>query len=116
MVKWIRSRGVKQAESAGKHCTGCRSTMLGATEDELRASGGILLAGVGWFCSARCEWQYRLRFRIQPDAVPLQQRTPVPRPPPLVVLPAEPDPEEKRSAVEELAEVLRRRRRRLTHG
>lgn len=114
MVKWIRSRAVKQDEPAGKQCTGCLSPMAGTTDDDLRAAGATFLASVGWFCNGRCERQYRLRFRIQPDAVPVP-RTPTPRPPPLVADPvAEGEPAGKRSAAEALAEALRQRRGRTT--
>ena len=116
MVKWIRSRAVKQDEPAGKQCIGCLSPMAGSTEDELRAAGCTFLANVGWFCNGRCERQYRLRFRIQPDAVPVH-RTPVPRPPPLVADPVVGEqPAEKRSAAETLAEALRQRRGRTSTG
>jgi hypothetical protein len=102
---------VKQDEPAGKPCTGCLSPMAGTEDDELRAAGAIFLASVGWFCTTRCERQYRLRFRIQPDAVPVQ-RTPAPRPPPLVADPVVgAEPAEKSSAAETLAEALRQRRR-----
>jgi hypothetical protein len=90
--------------------------MAGTTEDELRAAGCTFLASVGWFCGGRCERQYRLRFRIQPDAVPVQ-RTPTPRPPPLVADPVvDGEPVEKRSAAETLAEALRQRRGRTSTG
>ena len=114
MVKWIRSRAVKQEEPSGKQCTGCLSPMAGTTEDELRAAGCTFLAGAGWFCTSRCERQYRLRFRIQPDAVPVP-RTPTPRPPPLVADPVAGElPVEKRSAADTLADALRMRRGRTT--
>ena len=110
MVKWIRSRTVKQDEPTGTQCTGCLSPMAGTTDDELRAAGATFLASVGWFCNKRCERQYRLRFRIQPDAVPVH-RTPVPRPPPLVADPVSgEEPDTKRSAADTLAEALRQRR------
>ena len=117
MVKWIRSRAVKQDEPTGKQCTGCLSPMAGTTDDELRAAGATFLASVGWFCNSRCERQYRLRFRIQPDAVPVP-RTPTPRPPPLAADPVAGggEPVEKRSAAETLADALRLRRGRTSHG
>jgi hypothetical protein len=101
---------VKEDEPSGKQCTGCLCTLAGTTDDELRAAGATFLASVGWFCTPRCERQYRLRFRIQPDAVPVH-RTPVPRPPPLVADPvAGEEPATKRSAADALAELLRQRR------
>lgn len=116
MVKWFRARALKQEEPAGKQCTGCLSPMAGTTDDELRDAGATFLASVGWFCTPRCERQYKLRFRIQPDAVPVP-RTPTPRPPPLVAEPvAGQEPAEKRSAAETLAEALRQRRGRPTGG
>ena len=119
LAKWIRSRAEKREEATGQHCTGCRSTIAGTTDDELRASGGTLLAGAGWFCGPRCERQYRLRFRIQPAATPSvgsqaaapMPRTPTPRPAPLVTDPPETPTPAWRSAAEELAEALRTRRR-----
>ena len=121
VVKWFRDRAAKRAEPPSQHCTGCRSTILGANDDELRASGGVFLAGAGWFCGPRCERQYRLRFRIQPAATPADgsqadsARTPTPRPAPLVTDP-EPDEPGRRPAADELAEALRNRRRRLNNG
>ena len=121
VMKWIRSRAAKQEEvPQGHHCTGCRTTIAGATEDELRAAGGVFLEGAGWFCGPRCERQYRLRFRIRPtpadgSAAPTP-RKPTPRPPPLVddPKPEEPSSPGRRSAAEELADVLRARRRQHT--
>jgi hypothetical protein len=118
-MKWIRSRGARQDEvPQGHHCTGCRTAIAGTTDDELAAAGGIFLAGAGWFCGARCERQYRLRFRIQPTPAEgtLAARTPTPRPSPLV---ADPEPQQapaRRSAADELAEALRARRRPSTSG
>jgi hypothetical protein len=116
-MKWIRSRAAKQQEEPqGHHCTGCRGPIAGATDDELRDSGGVFLEGAGWFCGGRCERQYRLRFRIRPTPAEgnpaLEARKPTPRPPPLK---ADPAPGEapgtgRRSAADELAEALRRRR------
>lgn len=114
LAKWIRSRGEKREEASGQHCTGCRTTIAGETDDELRASGGTFLTGAGWFCGPRCERQYRLRFRIQPSgsqALTPVPRTPTPRPPALVTDPPEPAAPARRSAAEELAEALRARRR-----
>lgn len=113
-MKWIRSRVARPVEEpAGHHCTGCRTTIPGASEDELVAAGGVFLATVGWFCGARCERQYRLRFRITPangSQAASQPRTPTPRPAPLA---ADPEPESpaRRSAADELAEALKARRR-----
>ena len=95
-MKWIRSRAARPAEPAGQHCTGCRTTIPGATEDDFRAAGGVFLTSVGWFCGAKCERQYRLRFRIQPatpadgsQAASQPSRKPTPRPAPLVADPPE---------------------------
>ena len=121
VLKWIRSRGAKEDEvPQGHHCTGCRTAIAGATDDELRAAGGVFLVGAGWFCGRRCERQYRLRFRIQttpPDGTQVA-RTPTPRPPPLV---ADPEAQEattpgRRSAADELTEALRARRRQSNNG
>jgi hypothetical protein len=118
-AKWIRSRAEKQEETTGQHCTGCRSTIAGNTEDEFRASGGTFLTGAGWFCGPRCELQYRLRFRIQPSgsqaAVPMP-RTPTPRPGALVADPPETPAPARRSAADELAEALRARKRSSSGG
>ena len=105
-MKWLRSRAGKQAEPTGQHCTGCRSAIPGANDDELHSSGGVFLAGAGWFCGPRCERQYRLRFRIQ-TADPV--RTPTPRPEPVATEP--PEEPRRRPAADELADVLRARRR-----
>ncbi|HVP60490.1 MAG TPA: hypothetical protein VMT11_08020 [Myxococcaceae bacterium] len=124
VVKWIRSRASKRAERGGKQCTGCRTLVAGETEEQLHASGGVLLAGVGWFCGARCERQYRLRFRIQsaatpPDGSPRPTPTPAPRsatPPADIVEASEPSTPRRPPAADELAAVLRERRRRLMNG
>jgi len=118
-MKWIRSRAGRRLpeEPTGQHCTGCRTAIPGATEDEFVAAGGVFLATVGWFCGGKCERQYRLRFRIQPAATPAdgsqapsQARTPTPRPPPLAADP-EPQAPARRSAADELAAALQARRR-----
>ena len=119
VMKWIRSRAAKQEEvPQGHHCTGCRTSIAGDTEDELRAAGGVFLEGSGWFCGPRCERQYRLRFRIRPtpaDGSPaLTPRKPTPRPPPLGAEPEEAQSPKRRSAAEELADALRARRRQST--
>ena len=117
VMKWIRSRAARQEEEPqGHHCTGCRTAIAGTTDDELRAAGGVFLAGAGWFCGPRCERQYRLRFRIRPTPAqgsPAQEaRKPTPRPPPLVADPPEEAPSsDRRSAADELADALRARRR-----
>jgi hypothetical protein len=119
LAKWIRSRAEKQEEATGQHCTGCRSTIAGKTEDELRASGGTFLIGAGWFCGPRCERQYRLRFRIQPSGgqtATLAPRMPTPRPGPLVADPPETPAPARRSAADELAEALRARKRSRSGG
>jgi hypothetical protein len=119
LAKWIRSRAEKQQEPTGQHCTGCRSTIAGDTDDELRASGGTFLTGAGWFCGPRCERQYRLRFRIQPSgsqAAALTPRTPTPRPPSLAADPPETSAPARRSAADELAEALRARKRSSSGG
>ena len=123
VMKWIRSRAARPAEPAGQHCTGCRTTIPGATEDEFRAAGGVFLTSVGWFCGAKCERQYRLRFRIQPatpadgsQAASQPSRKPTPRPAPLVADPPEAPSSGRRSAADELAAALRARRRPLNNG
>ena len=121
VLNWIRSRGTKQAEEpAGQRCIDCRSLIPGSTEDELRASGGVFLAGAGWLCGARCERAYRLRFRIQPTPADGSPRSVTP--PARRMTPAsdqasveETDPD-RRPAADELAAVLRARRRRLNNG
>ena len=83
VVTWIRSRAAKRAEPEGRQCTGCLTAVAGSTDEQLRASGGVLLEGVGWFCGERCERQYRLRFRIQPAGTPAggsPRTTPTPLP------------------------------------
>ena len=111
VVTWFRSRAARRTEPVGRDCTGCRKAIPGATDDALRASGGVLLEGAGWFCGERCARQYRLRFRIQPALTP----TPVPR----AHVPAQADPgataEEpatstRRSAEDALTAALRARR------
>ena len=123
LMKWIRSRAGKQEEELpqGHHCVGCRTSIAGKTEDELRASGGVFLAGAGWFCGRRCERQYRLRFRIQttPADGTRAARTPTPRPPPLVADPVPPEESPspaRRSAADELADALRAKRRQPNNG
>jgi hypothetical protein len=117
-MKWIRSRAGKQEEEVpqGHHCVGCRTAIAGSTEDELRAAGGVFLAGGGWFCGPRCERQYRLRFRIQPAATPADgshsARTPTPAP--ATAQAEEGSTPRRRSAAEELTEALQARRRQLT--
>jgi hypothetical protein len=112
VLKWIRSRAAKQEEEPqGHHCIGCRTAIAGSTDDELRAAGGVFLAGGGWFCGPRCERQYRLRFRIQPAG-----RTPTPTPAPAPAEKQEEPSSGRRSAADELAEALRARRRQLTNG
>lgn len=120
VVTWIRARVAKRAEEeareASRHCIGCRTSIVGTSDEQLRASGGVLLEGVGWFCGPRCERQYRLRFRIQqPGAAPIaRSQTPVPRSS-TAETPAEGEPEggapKRRSAQDELAAALRARRK-----
>ena len=118
VVTWIRSRAAKRAEeeATSRHCTGCRTDLVGTSDEQLRASGGVLLEGVGWFCGPRCERQYRLRFRIQqPGAAPIaRSQTPVPRSS-TAETPAEGEPEDgapkRRSAQDELAAALAARRK-----
>lgn len=121
-MKWIRSRASRPAEPPpGKHCTGCRTTIPGATEDELRAAGGVFLASVGWFCGAKCERQYRLRFRIQPATTPADgsqaaskpSRKRTPNPAALVTDPPEAPSSGRRSAADELTAAIQARRRQL---
>ena len=120
VLKWIRSRAARPEEPPAQQCTGCRTHIAGATEDELRTAGGVFLANVGWFCGSTCERQYRLRFRIQPAATPgdgtkasaqPRKRTPQPQ-----QAPAEEPSSGRRSAADVLAEALRARRRQPTGG
>ena len=118
VMKWIRSRAARQEEEVpqGHHCIGCRTAIAGSTEDELRAAGGVFLAGAGWFCGPRCERQYRLRFRIQPAAPAdgsRSARTPTPAPSPAAAQAEESSSPRRRSAAEELTEALQARRRQL---
>ena len=122
MVNWIRSRAARREEPPAQQCTGCRVAIPGASDDELRASGGTFLEAVGWFCGPRCERQYRLRFRIQPANTPLPapasatppggSRTSTP-PPVEAVSAGEPS---RPPAADALAAALRARRRRHTGG
>lgn len=122
VVTWIRSRASKRAEPEGRQCTGCLTSVAGSTDEQLRASGGILLEGVGWFCGERCERQYRLRFRIQPaGGSPRTAPTPAPHP----GTSNEPDPgaeaveaaaPKRRSAEDELTAALRARRQKYSSG
>ena len=123
VLNWIRSRGAKQAEEpAGQRCIGCRSPIAGSTDDELRASGGVFLAGAGWLCGTRCERAYRLRFRIQPATTPSdgspQSTTPVARrmTPAIDQAAVEQTEPDRRPAADELAAALRARRRRMNNG
>jgi hypothetical protein len=123
-MKWIRSRASRPAEPPGQQCTGCRTTIPGAAEEELRAAGGVFLASVGWFCGVKCERQYRLRFRIQPATTPADgsqaaskpSRTPTPNPAALVTDPPEAPSSGRRSAADELTAAIRARRRQLNNG
>ena len=115
MLKWIRSRTSKQTEPGGKQCTGCRTLIVGTSEEQLRASGGLLLAGVGWFCGPRCQGQYRLRFRIPADGSPRSSPTRSSTPATVEAASEQADPG-RAPAVDELAAVLRERRRRLLNG
>jgi hypothetical protein len=116
-MKWIRSRAAKQEEvPQGHHCVGCRTAIAGSTDDELRAAGGVFLAGAGWFCGPRCERQYRLRFRIQPTPPDGSRAARTPTPPPAPAETQEAPSSGRRSAAEELAEALRARRRLPTNG
>jgi hypothetical protein len=126
VLKWIRSRAARPEEPTGQQCTRCRTTIAGATEDELRAAGGVLLASVGWFCGPSCEQQYRLKFRIQSATTPAEgskaaaqprKPTPKPRPPVTEVTEAAEAPSSgRRSAADLLTEALRARRRQLNNG
>jgi hypothetical protein len=119
LVNWIRSRADRQKEPTGQHCTGCRTAIAGTTDDELRTSGGVFLAGAGWFCGPRCERQYRLRFRIQPATTPGAGSqaaaplacTPTARPQSPVTDAQDPETPGRRSAADALADALRARRR-----
>jgi hypothetical protein len=64
LLDWIRSKVSKAEEPAGKACISCLKQIPGASEKEWVSAGGVLLRGAGWFCGARCENKYRLRFRI----------------------------------------------------
>lgn len=126
VVTWFRARAARQAEVAGKHCTGCRTAIAGSNDDELRASGGVLLEGAGWFCGERCERQYRLRFRIQPAVTPSggsPRATPTPVPAATAgagsgasAEAAEPVEPKRRSAQDELTAALRARRMKYSSG
>ncbi|MGZ3447376.1 MAG: hypothetical protein ACXU88_16950 [Myxococcaceae bacterium] len=126
VVTWIRSRAAKRAEPEGLQCTGCRTAVAGSTDEQLRASGAVLLEGVGWFCGERCERQYRLRFRIQPAGTPAggnARATPPPAPPAGTSTEPGPgaEPEEasapkRRSAEDELTAALRARRQKYSSG
>lgn len=119
VVKWIRSRTSKAAEPRGKQCTGCLTLVAGETEEQLQASGGVFLVNVGWFCGPRCERQYRIRFRIQSTATPADgspHPTPTRSTPVAVVEASPPSEPRRRPAADELAAVLRERRRRLMNG
>jgi len=70
MMRWLRARAEKREQPPARHCIGCRAALAGRTDDGLRASGASFLEGAGWLCGARCEYQYRLRFRIQPTGTP----------------------------------------------
>ncbi|MGZ6081722.1 MAG: hypothetical protein ACXWK4_12970, partial [Myxococcaceae bacterium] len=107
-----------------RQCTGCRTAVAGSTDEQLRASGGVLLEGVGWFCGERCERQYRLRFRIQPAGTPAggnARATPPPAPPSGTSTEPGPgaEPEagpKRRSAEDELTAALRARRQKYSSG
>ena len=123
--KWIRSKVAKREEPVGKQCTSCLAHIGGSTEEELFFSGGVFLASVGWFCSARCEEKYRLRFRIQSSKTPSggnARAAPGANRPtgsiPVVEpeAPSEPREPERPPAAEVLAEALRSRRRRMNSG
>jgi len=120
VVKWLRSKTGKAKEPVGQRCKGCQAFIGGTTDEELFFSGGVFLAGAGWFCGGRCENDYRLRFRIQPARTPVQgtpeagSNAPSRRPTPSE--PVEEIPPERRPAAEELAAALRARRRRLNEG
>jgi hypothetical protein len=126
VVTWIRSRAAKRAEPEGRQCTGCRTAVAGSTDEQLRASGGVRLEGVGWFCGERCERQYRLRFRIQPAGTPADaspRATPTPAPRASTSTGADPDAEaveaqgpKRRSAEDELTAALRARRQKYSSG
>ena len=117
MVKWIRSKVSKRDEPTGKQCTACLGQIGGATEEELFFAGGVFLIGVGWFCGPRCENKYRLRFRIQgrPSSETAVARRPS-GPSPAVATAAAPLDSEQEPTAEEVAEVLRARRRRMSSG
>jgi hypothetical protein len=125
LVNWIRSKVSKPEEPAGKSCIGCLKHIPGATDEELFFAGGVLLAGAGWFCGARCENQYRLRFRVQSSrttsgettgAVPHSSRPSGELPVAETKSPAEPLEPERAPAADVLAEALRARRRRMNSG
>ncbi len=126
VVTWIRSRAGKRAEPEARQCTGCRTAVAGSTDEQLRASGGVLLEGVGWFCGERCERQYRLRFRIQPAGTPAggsPRTTPTPLPRAGTSNDPAPNAEaegasgpKRRSAEDELSAALRARRQKYSSG
>jgi hypothetical protein len=124
VVTWIRSRAAKRAEPEGRQCAGCLTAVAGSTDEQLRASGGVLLEGVGWFCGERCERQYKLRFRIQPGVTPAggsPRMTPTPGPRSGTSTDPAPDADEapgpkRRSAEDELSAALRARRQKYSSG
>jgi len=122
VVAWIRSRTAKRAEPEGRQCTSCLTAVAGSTDEQLRASGGVLLEGVGWFCGERCERQYKLRFRIQPaGGSPRTTPTAVARSGTSTHPEPNADAEEaaapkRRSAEDELSAALRARRQKYSSG
>jgi|GEM_PF-238272 len=126
VVTWFRSRAARRAGPAKRHCIGCRTAIAGATDDELLASGGVLLEGAGWLCGARCERQYRLQFRIQPTPTPsagnprttptLVSRSVKPAEPGRSATAEEPSSPGRRSAQDELTAALRARRMKYSSG
>lgn len=110
LVKWIRSRTSKAVVSSVQTCIRCRASISGANDQELFFSGGVFLAGAGWFCGPACEEQYRLHFRIQPSKTPAAGTvratpTPAPRNAATTATPA------RRPAADELAAALQAARK-----
>ena len=110
LVNWIRSKVSKAGEPAGKACISCLKQIPGATEAEMISAGGVLLQGAGWFCGARCENKYRLRFRI-PLTRTTSGETRGVTPSTEAKTPAEPSEPERASAADVLANAMRAGRR-----
>ena len=110
VLDWIRSKVSKADEPAGKACISCLKQIPGANEEEWVSAGAVLLQGAGWFCGARCENKYRLRFRI-PLTRTTSGETRAAAPSTEAKTPAEPSEPERASAADVLANAMRAGRR-----